>query len=125
MRSWTPRPPSEKLEYRLFPAVAREGTPPITSVLPVFRPLVSALACALFVMAALSERDGRIPHLSASEGRELLESLTNQSISTYLAAGFHSRQNGLRSEFFGWTRRSQIPAESGSFSAVITNRLIH
>jgi len=83
------------------------------------------MVCALFVMAALSTRTGRIASFAANESGERFETLTNQSISAYLVAGFHSRQNGLRRELFEWTKGQRIPSSIGSFSVMKTNSLIH
>lgn len=125
LHSWKPRRPSADLDTRIFSRsepVQRIG---IATVLLPCRRIAAALVCVLFAMASLTPRAPHMGYLGLSDTAGLYETLTNQSLSAYLVAGFHSRQNSIQGEFFESTKAHRIPSSNDSFSSMKTNSLVH
>ena len=125
LHSWMPRRPSANLEARIFSSSTKVQENGIATVFLPCRRIAAALACVLLAAASLTPRNRQIGYLGVSEKGELFETLTNQSLSAYLVAGFHSRQNVVQGEFFEWTKASRFPSSNGSFSSMNTNSLVH
>ena len=107
LRSWTPRPPSARLERRLF-AGPVETRPMSPSWVHWFAP---AMACLLFATLAVNNpRDPLLPGGSPM----LAAIMSNQSYAAYLPGSFQRAQN--RWDTFEWTNQGHSGSSVAPFS---------
>lgn len=109
LRSWTPRPPSPKLERRLF------RRPPHRFVLPKLASVfVPTAACLLLTLSGLKQFGS--PMLAAEDPQTALValSLSNQHYAPYLPGNAQSLANRL--DTFEWTNRGGSQSSVRSFT---------
>jgi len=98
LRSWAPRRPSAKLEYRLFPRPIVAAEPALGFRLNWLAPAgVTLVLLGLFISQHNNPAIG-----SASPGPIIAMILSNQSAAAYLPGNFPSEQNRLPNGY-EWT----------------------
>ena len=111
LRSWVPRPPSAKLEQRIFGAL-----PNPAEALPVFRLrwLVPATVTFLLMCVIVNQRSGPVVSVAGRPGTLATAALSNQSAAAWLPGSFAADQNSLPAEKFEWTNASGWPSSDNS-----------
>lgn len=100
LRTWKPRPPSARLEARIF------SPPAADSRLPLGLPwLVPVTACLMAWLAAGNQRYP-VKNPALAGGQILALGLSNQSLVACVQTGYASSQNDPRPDTFEWTNNS-------------------
>ena len=110
LSSWKPRPPSKRLERRLFRTGGEHR--PLRLTLPWFAP---AMAGCMMLMLMLNPHSGTA--LSGADNGPLVAmAMSNQSYAAFLPGSFQREQN--RWDTFGWTNTGGFPSSNKPFLRV-------
>jgi hypothetical protein len=106
--SWTLRPPSARLERRLF--AAGPGPAPAEVLLPFrFSWLAPATAALMLACVLFNQHYGPGRAGSASPGPLVAMILSNQSAAAYLPGSVQAERNNLPADVFKWATPGASP----------------
>ena len=122
LRSWAPRPPSAKLNQKLFPQSQPEAEVPsrithhASREVFSFRWLAPATAALLLVCLVLNQHN--TAPLTGGVRREPMVAMimSNQSAISYLPGTFQREQNIVLADTFEWTNGSGSTSSISSLS---------
>ena len=118
LRSWTPRRPSAGLKARIFSrSVAQRPGRPFA-----FGWLAPATVCVLLLFVTLSQRNGKLARLAASNQVPMMAvTLSNMSFAAYLPGSFVNDQNAVAPGTFEWTNNGHSHSSMAASPQCRTN----
>ena len=108
LRSWVPRPPSAKLERRIFGPTAPPRTPALG-----FRWLAPVTAAFVVLCVLMTQRNGPSSSLSTPSNALIAAALSNQLAAGWLPGSMSREQNALPAETFEWTNGNGWSSSNG------------
>ena len=112
-RSWRIRPPSRRVEKRLFETPIDERSEGIHWRWGWLAPVTAAV----FLIAMISQPQG-ISVFPGGNGPVVAMILSNQYVAAYLPGSYQPRANAIPAETFEWTNQRVLPSSIPSFPGV-------